>query len=60
MEIEGYPPYSPDLNPIENLFGILKSKLNNRFGTRGADNLEELKIGIKAEWAKIGTDTDLL
>ena len=25
--IQGYPPYSPDLNPIENLFGIVLKKM---------------------------------
>ena len=28
VEVLYLPPYSPDLNPIENLFGTLKAKLN--------------------------------
>ena len=30
MRIFEHPPYSPDLNPIENVWSILKNQLNNR------------------------------
>lgn len=43
------PPQSPDLNPIEHLWGELSARLrNSRIGTR-----EELKRRLAAEWASI-------
>ncbi len=40
---------SPDLNPIENLWGIVKRKMRD---TR-PNNADELKAAIKATWASI-------
>lgn len=48
-----WPARSPDLNPIENLWGILSQKVysnGRQFGT-----LKELKDAINQEWAKIDT-----
>lgn len=41
------PPESPDLNPIELVWGSLKEYLRNRFKPK---NLEELKTGIERFW----------
>ncbi len=44
-----WPANSPDLNPIENLWGIVKRKMRD---TR-PNNADELKAAIKATWASI-------
>ncbi len=44
-----FPANSPDLNPIENLWDILKRKMR---GTR-PNNADDLKAAIKATWASI-------
>ena len=44
------PPESPDLNPIENVWGSLKQYLRSTFKPK---NLEELKDGIKQFWATL-------
>ncbi len=44
-----WPANSPDLNPIKNLWGIVKRKISN---TR-PNNTDELKAAIKAAWASI-------
>ncbi|KAM9311595.1 E3 ubiquitin-protein ligase SH3RF2 [Gastrophryne carolinensis] len=43
------PAYSPDLSPIENLWGIVKRKMRD---TR-LNNADKLKAAIKATWASI-------
>ncbi len=43
-----WPANSPDLNPIENLWGIVKRKMRD---TR--PNADDLKAAIKATWASI-------
>lgn len=51
IEVLSWPPCSPDLNPIENLWGILASKVyanNTQYNT-----VTELKIAIKDAWAEI-------
>lgn len=45
-----FPSYSPDLNPIENVFGMLKNKIRKRKGEINSENF--LKI-IKEEWNKL-------
>ena len=44
-----WPPYSPDLSPIENLWGILKRKVD----ARKPDSIESLRIVAVDEWNKI-------
>lgn len=44
------PAESPDLNPIENVWGSMKEYLRNDYKPR---NLEELKSGIKDFWKKL-------
>uniref|UniRef100_A0A8C5FVX7 Transposase n=1 Tax=Gadus morhua TaxID=8049 RepID=A0A8C5FVX7_GADMO len=44
-----WPANSPDLNPIENLWGIVKRKMRDA----RPNNAEELKATIKATWALI-------
>ena len=44
------PPESPDLNPIENIWGSLKQYLRNTYKPR---NLQELKNGIKQFWGTL-------
>jgi len=42
-----YPPESPDLNPIENVWGSMKQYLRSHYKPR---NLQELKDGIENFW----------
>ena len=48
-----WPPYSPDLNPIENLWADLKKRVEKR----NAKNVAELKEAVEQEWTQ--TDTQL-
>ena len=47
-----FPPYSPDLNPIENLWAYLVPRVDKHF----AKTEEQLKKAIQAEWTKIPED----
>ncbi len=44
-----WPANSPDLNPVENLWGIVKRKMRNK----RPENADELKATIKETWASI-------
>jgi hypothetical protein len=53
--LEDWPPRSPDLNPIENLWGILvRSVYANG---RQFDSVTDLETQIYKSWAEITTDT---
>ena len=47
------PPESPDLNPIENVWGSMKQYLRTMYKPR---NLEELKAGIERFWISLTPD----
>lgn len=44
------PPESPDLNPIENVWGSMKQYLRTMYKPR---NLQELKAGIEIFWTSL-------
>ena len=48
-EIIDWPPYSPDLSPIENIWAILKRRVE----LRKPKNQEELRQFIEEEWELI-------
>ena len=47
------PTESPDLNPIEKVWGSMKTYLRDKHKPR---NLEQLKEGIRASWKKLPTE----
>ncbi|KAI4900127.1 hypothetical protein NFI96_005429 [Prochilodus magdalenae] len=49
IPVLNWPANSPDLNPLENLWGMLKRKMRNA----RPNNAEELKATISATWALI-------
>lgn len=49
MNILEWPPQSPDMNPIENLWGDIKAVISEKM----PKNIRELKELISAEWQQI-------
>ena len=49
LNVLPWPPQSPDLNPMENLWGILK----NRLETIGMRTMEQLMDTARQEWSAI-------
>ena len=52
FEIMDWPPQSPDLNPIENLWKTLGVKVMERNPT----NTEDLWVKLQEEWCKISIE----
>lgn len=50
-----WPSLSPDLNPIENLWGILARGVYGN--AKQYESLEELESAIRREWEAINIDT---
>ncbi len=48
-----WPANSPDLNPIENLRGIIKRKMRNKTRDQKIMRWDELKATVKEPWASI-------
>jgi DDE superfamily endonuclease len=57
FEVLEWPPQSPDLNPIEHLWAIIKRRLNQY--ERPPSGMIELWERIEAEWNKIDSETCL-
>jgi hypothetical protein len=51
LEIMEWPAYSPDLNPIENLWGVLSRRVYA--GGKQFSSIEELKISVIRCWGEI-------
>ena len=54
FEVMVWPSQSPDLNPIEHLWGILKRKLAAY--PEAPQGMEELWQRVQVEWEKIGVE----
>jgi transposase len=54
IQMLDFPPYSPDLNPIENLWANLKPRVE----ARNARNIDELEQHVQQEW--VATDPTFL
>ena len=52
LELLPWPAQSPDMNPIENLWGLIKSNVS----MQKPKNIKELKDVIKISWEGIRTD----
>lgn len=55
VNLVDWPPYSPDLNPIENIWSAMKRWINDNYNI---DDLEgdDLKAAINAAWANLDPD----
>lgn len=47
--LQGWPPNSPDLSPIENLWGIVQSRVNRR----GCETFQQFKAAVFEEWHNV-------
>ena len=52
IQLLDFPPYSPDLNPIENLWQDIEKRVEER----GANTADELQEAIAEEWKASSTD----
>ena len=46
QSLSSWPPYSPDLNPIENAWDYLGRRVQDR----GVENLQQLAVMLQKEW----------
>ena len=58
VDLLDWPPHSPDMNPIENLWREWKRLLYAEFDP--PRNLAQLEANMKASWRILGRNTDLL
>ncbi|KAM5527048.1 hypothetical protein FOXYSP1_20560 [Fusarium oxysporum f. sp. phaseoli] len=61
IEFIDWPAHSPELNPIEHIWKLLKLKIRKTFPhlehlKKNETNITELIISIKLAWAAISTD----
>ena len=49
-----WPAYSPDLNPIENLWGLMTQRVYA--GGRQFDDVEELQTAVAAAWEAVSPE----
>lgn len=54
--LENIPAYSPELNPIEQVWSVLKQRLSNRF----FKTLKDLRLAVTKELDKIKKDKELI
>ena len=52
VDLIDFPPYSPDLNPIENLWSMLKARVENRL----VHTVEDVERVLKEEWEALDED----
>ena len=52
VDLIDFPPYSPDLNPIENLWSILKARIESRL----ARTIDEIEVVLKEEWEALNKE----
>ena len=57
LQVERLPGYSPDLNPVESLWGNIKGK---ELANQSADDLSEVTAGVNAGFARILGQRQLL
>ena len=50
--LANWPPHSPDLNPVENLWACLKEEVNSK----GLTKAGELELAAKKAWRRLTSD----